>query len=397
MTSQSGEGNGQVTLEAFEATNNLSQVGEFGLALPEPLKDEVTKHIQDIHAAVQGLWGREALDAAVTELDTGFGLVTERSDAFQLFAHLIWLQDIGLLPGYPRYTRTIKDRATPVPIREYCSSHPDFDDTVTAEDISKSNCIERNRLYRSKLYSVTKQFWIETTLVRGSTPWAWETYSSADIDPSRHDIQTHDFGHDTYYPGYDESEFSTTAIFDDSATHNVAVNETRSWLTTHPQVDATVVPYREDVERGIIEIEGVAPADPRWPPYWMFDIGVISGETVVIPGNIVEEEPAEEILDQINRSYEIAHAALIVMPSRKAVHQFLAHGAANKWFAQDIAPIADVVEYYERQPSLRHVNKELWSQSPDLQYTVFLSRKQILDGFVEPHDIIPSSLFKSGQ
>lgn len=397
MTSQSGESDGpQVTLNAFEKRNKYSEIGEFRLDLPEPLKDDFKNRIRNINATVQGTWGKEALDAATEALNPEISLV-EGSESLQLFVHLICLQNLGLLPGYPRYTRTIEDSTTPLPIKDYCSTHPEFKGTISAEAIEESEYIERHRLYRSKIYSVTDQFWIETNLVRWLTQWAWETYSSADFDPSKYEIQAHEMDINSYYPGYKEYEYSTTAIFDDSGAHNVTVAETREWLSRHSRIDTTVVPYMVEAPNGIVEIEGIAPDEPRWSPYWMFDIGVLSGGTVEILGNIIGNESASEIRDQLKRTLKTANAALVVMPSRDELHRFLAHGSSNGWFTQNVSPISDVVEYYERQPSLRHVNQELRKQSPDFQNTVFLSRKQILDGFVEPHEIIPSSLFTSLQ
>lgn len=387
------------TQQTFEDIYDPSHVGEFQLSLPQVLKDKVTDRLKNIHIAVQGQWGQEALDAAVTELKQDYGLATVQSDALQLFVHLIWLQDLGLLPGYPRYSRTIKSKSTPIPIRKYCSSHPDFEGKVTTDLINERYQIERNRVYRSKIYSVTKEFWVEASFVRGISPWMWKTYSSSQFGSNQHPIEslgpTQEEYFDTmniYDPIYKEIEYSTTAIFDDSGAHNIVVNETRSWLSAHPRVESVIVPYVVEAPSGINDIEGIAPVDSQKPPYWMFDIGVTCGNDIVLLGNIVENEPADEIIDQIRRSYHMGHPALVVMPSRDEIHNLVKIGIDNGWL-NNSTPSNDVVDSLERQPSITHLNKEIWGSVEDLRSTVFVTRKQILDEIADVQEILPSMIF----
>lgn len=370
-----------------EATEDASYAIGSQFLYPVSLPPRLVEYFEDLKRALREETGQHPLRTAASVVREHIDLREdlEAAEAFTLFTHLVCLQNLGLLPGYPRYTHTISDDdyARPIPLQEFCSTHDNGDGVVTDERISESNLITTDRVYRSKVLSVTGSFWSRTSLVDTRSPWKWITYSSTTFPDRGYDLTFEDTDFAATIDDIDHSEFEATAVFDDSTAHNVVVSELRNWLLTRSDIDWASAPYVERAPAGFIGRDGLAIQSHDEDPVWMHDVAGFDAETRLrVLGSVIEDEEFEEVFDLIKRIQKRGVSGYVVMRNRDSIHDFLSHGSSAGWFSSESTPI----DHLSRRPSLEAVNQVVDEEIPALSDVRFLTRKKLIDQLHVPRD-----------
>lgn len=354
-----------------------SESGHTGFVIPPQLCATARELLGEIQTAVRGVNAASVLPATASILDRRLPASMNQTRAFQVFTHLVWLQQCQALPEYP--IRTNACAADTVTIREFCNATDAFEGTVTEAQIRNSDLLERKRIYRAKVLSVTSDFFLRSSVadVGFASLWEWET---------------------TLFTPWSETEFQTTALFTESTTHNTVVRESRNWLATHPEIDWACAPHTMGAPRGTQE----GPLPPPWAdkeppeppsgPVWMFDFAGITEQPrpkVTVIGCVIGAEPVEEVFARIKRIRETTATALVVVRNRNSIHRLIDSGDTEGWFETPAAPIDDTIEYYTRRPSIQAVNEEFTDRVPQLDHVRFVTAKQLIDDIVTPVDVLP--------
>lgn len=299
-----------------------------------------------------------------------------RSDAFELFAHLVCLQEHWLLPGYPRYTTTGEDGHPS--IERFCSAADRFPGTVRSEDIAASTAITGERIYRATVYRTTDEFYRRSGLVPGETPWQWQT-----VQP------------------IEDREMKPMGLFGEGTAHNVITAEARNWLVSHPDIDWAVAPHRMGApvtELGAHQEPSLSPQEAEQPPedpVWMFDFaGFVEDQPQLAVIGLVWQDPRVSVLA---RTFQSSYAGdtqayrIVVVPNRQSIINYLDQLSARDWISQTFAPTADVAGYYSKQPSIGAINDTLQTHLGN-DTPRFVTRKQLLDDIVAPEAVLPDSI-----
>jgi len=348
---------------------------------PETLHDSIIERCEAVRHAIQDDQDKHPLQCAEEEMLSAVSIQNEpgNSEAFSLFCHLVWLQGFGVIPGYPQYTNT----TTSLSIDEFCTQADGVSGAVSASDITDSNLITTDRVYRSKVHSVTDLFWSETDLVpvSKSGPWKWKTFTSTSFPDSGYEetTETDEIEFTTVSNEYRDSEYENTAIYGNSAAHNVVVAEACQWLEQHPAISWMCAPYVLPAFRGVLEKNGYAPSDPCADPLWMFDFAGFDAQQYGLLGVVVDGESADEVFDRIKLIDANDIFGVVVMENRDAAHKFMRQAAAEGWVTDDIS-----VEQYERRPNMSVVSTEIASDIDLFSQIRFVTRKQLIDDVLDP-------------
>jgi hypothetical protein len=289
-----------------------------------------------------------------------------------------------VIPGYPQYTNT----KTSLSVAEFCTQADGVNGAVSASDIKDSNLIMTDRIYRSKVHSVTDSFWSETNILSDSqsSPWEWKPFTSAVFPEEGYEdheaLQTTAVS--SKNPG---AESEKTAVFGDSTAHNVVVAEACEWAEQIPTISWTCAPYAISTTFDVLEYSGTASSTPPSEPVWMCDFAAFDDKLQCsLLGFVFDGESADEIMDQIRWLDSQQASGLLVMENRRAVHRFLAKASVEGWIDDGID-----VNQFKRRPNLWAVTSEIAEESNVFSDTVIVSRKQLIDDILDPETIVDTN------
>ncbi|WP_128224976.1 hypothetical protein [Halobacteriaceae bacterium SHR40] len=347
-----------------------------GFVYPPQLNPEVQALFTEVESAIQAAEQSNPLAAARDVIVKKVSGNPFQSRAFQLFAHLVFLQQSWVLPGYPCSVST--PDACSTGIREFCLLDDQFSGELSMNMIEDSDMIRIERIYRAKVYSTTAEFARRSQILPDQSRWKWTTERIV--------------GDDSYL---------TNVIFDEGTAHNAVVARSREWLATHPVVDWVCAPHvmgdPVGTQAGSRFSFGSTDSEPPAGPVKMFDFAGFVEEhspRLAVVGFVLDDESPAEIQEQIARAAPTDAAVVLVFPTRQAIVDFIAHADSNGWFPHESVPLDDVAEHYNRQPSIPAINEEFSKQALETDKLRFVSRKQLIDEFIDPVSVFPEHVVR---
>jgi len=351
-----------------------SEAEHTGFVTPPYMDGSARNLLEEIRSAVRGSGETTVLRAAADVLARRLPDPENGTSAFQLFTHLVWLQQYQELPGYP--IRTNANSTDTVTIRQFCHSASEFEGNVTDALIRESELVERKRIYRAKVLCVTSRFFETSPIVNVGLGLVWTISSVTD---------------------WDTIEYPASVPFVEQTPHNTVVRDARNWLATHPDIDWVCAPHITGAPRAT---QSSATSDDDSPnnPVYMFDFAGFAERqqsSVAVIGCVIGieanegAEGTEEIVTKLKHIGETTAAGLVVLPNRTGIHRLIDALDSGDWFETPAAPIDDTIEYYTRRPSIQAVNEELADRVPELDHVRFVTGKQLIDDIVTPVDVLP--------
>ncbi|QLH83839.1 hypothetical protein [Halosimplex pelagicum] len=345
-----------------------------GFVFPPQLYPEVREFLSDVEAALQATDHSNPLPIASDVIAEYVSGNPFESRAFQLFTHLVFLQQYRVLPGYP-YSVPTREEA-PIRIREFCTMTDRFRGTVSREIIEKSNAIRTEEVYRSRVYSTTEDFAARSEVLPNKSRWQWTTQCY-------------------------EAELLMNVIFDEGTAHNALVARSRNWIATHPVIDWACAPHVMGDPIGTQAesrfSDQSTDSDPPEGPVQMFDFAGFSEQDhprLTVTGFVINEESGIQIQEQISRAMDAGAPVIIVLPTRKSIEEFIACIYSQGWYGSDPAQLDDdVIAHYRAQPSIPEINSEFTNQLGVKKLRV-ASRKQLIDDIIDPEEVFPDSVLR---
>lgn len=369
--------------EKAQAANSTGTQTEF--LYPVALSNDLIQFCSQFQRKIHELEDENLLEGVLIHIHDTLPIndLPGESGVFRFFSHAVCVQGLGLLPGYPRYTRTMTDSPDLLPLVELISKSGVVKGEVTDEMIDRSYFVTTERINRSKIHRVTKSYWEKSSLVAGSTPWEWVTFSSTTFPDSGYATEkAPNFG---LSGKFRNSEFKKTAVFDEGAAHNMVVIEARNWIKGLESVGWASAPFVEPAPDGVIEKMGIAEVEPAEDPVWMFDFaGYSNDQELLVLGEVVDGNSPEEVLDQIHRISEHGVLGLVVWENRDEIESFLQQAQANDWISGDTP-----AEEYSHRPSIPTITTEAADDVELLSNIRFVTRKQLIDDMVDQADLFP--------
>jgi len=348
--------------------------GHVGFVFPPQMESSTKDLLEEIRAAIRQTSETTVLSAAADVIVRHLPARSDERQAFDVFTHLIWLQQYQLLPGYPVFRNVTESER--VSIQEFCNAEGRFNGSVTEAQISESNLLKTNRIYRAKVLSVTQAFFDQFR----HTDNGFNLMSKWDMSNP---------------PRWAEIEFPMSVPFAQRTSHNTIVCEARNWLATHPVIDWACAPHvigSPQVTEG--ETKTQSPPnrekEPSADSIYMFDFAGFTGESrsnIAVVGCVVGDEDNKELLTKLKHIRATTAVALVVVPSREDIHKLISQFDADELLATPAAPVEDTIEYYARQPNIQAVNNELTTRIPELDHIKFVTAKQLIDDIVTPVDV----------
>jgi hypothetical protein len=341
-----------------------------GFVLPPQLHPDVKELFRDIKAAVQDL-NVPPHAAASTVLADTLSETKFPTEAQAAYGHLVFCQQHQLLPGYPQPGST-GDETRPS-LQKYCSETDQFAGTVTDSDIAAMDEITTERVYRRKVRTTTPDFLI-TSQVLPDSLWAWET--------------TYEFD--------DLGLFTTNLVFGDKTSHNLLATEARDWVVTHPSIDWACAPHVMTIKYGNQEFIPANDPDSSPPtpdPVTLFDFAGFCQQRqqrLAVLGFVVEGG-YQELLDRLLRRIHPHAECVVVFPTRDAIINFIDE-LIEKGPVYDSATVTGTVEHCDRQPNISAVNEAITDRLNMFESTTFITRKQLIDGVIDPTQVLPEQL-----
>lgn len=350
-----------------------------GFVYPPQLNPEVREFFTEVKSAVRTADQSNPLAAARDVIAKKVSENPFQSRAFQLFTHLVFLQQSWVLPGYPCSVRTLDE--CPTGIHEFCMIDDQFSGKVPTDMIEESDMIRTERVYRAKVYSTTDEFAHRSQILPDQSRWTWTTER----------------------PTADGS-YLTNVIFDEGTAHNAVVARSRQWLATHPVIDWVCAPHVMGAPLGTQEESRFSfrstESEPPAGPVKMFDFAGFAEQqypSLAVVGFVLDNESPVEIQEQISRAAPTDAAVVLIFPTRQAIVEFIAHADSKGWFPNESVPLDDVSEYYSRRPSIPAINTEFSKQALETEKLRFVSRKQLIDEFIDPVSVFPEQVLRSDE
>jgi len=353
-----------------------------GFVLPSQINPKTQKVLSNIRDALEQVSESAVLPTAATVLDQHLSNSSEETPAFQLFTHLVWLQQYQLLPGYP-VGKTEIEKVKPT-IAEFCNSATHVRGSVTESEIQESELVARSRMYRRKVLCVTPTFFEHSDVVGENL----EFYREWDV---------------SYTQGWGGVKFCSHTVFGEPTAHNTVVRKTRDWLATHPRIDWACAPHTTGAPPATEKTSNTQPtreseSEPSPDSVYMYDFAGFTGTSqsnVVVIGCVIGSEPVREAINKLNHVRETEAAALLVVSNRNHIYELLHKAVAEDLLKEPVAPTNNVAEYYTRLPSIQAVNKEIHERVPELEHVRFATAKQLIDDVIAPVDVF-SDQFRAG-
>lgn len=328
-----------------------------GFAVPPHVSDEYTELIHSARDAITAAETDNPLPAAVDVLQDYLATGTGDTELKQIFAHLVFLQKIQVLPGYPIKART-GDSDLPT-IREYCNDRNDLKGHISKSSARNSGVVTEDPLARFTPLTTHKSF---SPGVNTSTPvYEWDTT-----------VQ--------FVEGL--GEFRTNIAFNQDTAHNAITIETRNQLIRHPDIEMVTAPYR--IRTGACDLEEAAEVNPLnnvngtnppIEPAYMFDFAGFAGDThpkLEVLGMVIDDYDQRD-LARFVVSAKTDATRLVVAPTRNKLQEFTADFLGD--YAGYDAPDQDeIIDYYNKQPSLdaaiKAIKHDIGFSSP-IEFTTF--------------------------
>ena len=349
-----------------------------GFVIPQHMDENTRYHLSNIESEIRSTSRENAL-WVVTDYISQFYPSSDKPPVTLLFAFLIWLQQYQVLPGYPINNRTnTKDEVT---IREFCNHNTHFAGTITETDLQKIDWVRQDRIYRTKVLSMTAKFFEKA----GPVDNGFNQVSESDTMSS---------------PCWGDFDDPKGVLFAQGTAHNTIVREARDWLVTHPSIDWARAPHIAGAPR-TPEKESQPTANTQKSsetPVYMFDFAGFtehSHSELAVVGIVMNTDTDTRVLTKINHIRKTNAAAVVVFQSRKGIHNWIDCLGSTNQLPAPAAPIDDVAEYYTRLPSIQAVNEEIHERVPKLDHVQFVTAKQLIDDVIAPVDVFPGQ-FRAG-
>lgn len=264
----------------------------------------------------------------------------------RVFAHIVFLNQYGLLSGYDPLSRGSRLGLSGVYTKYY--------DVRPAE--LESQWIVKRRVDRSKVYSTTPEFrekW-GVGLLKESTTQGTHAYSE-------------------YKP------FDGTAVFDDHRDHNLVVRRVKRDLRRLPNVDWTTAPH---IAYSWADNDVSTDSSSRTPVV-SFDVAGFEytndGQRLRYLGIVTDwEEAPFEVYLQIAQITKTAATGVVVFPNRKHIYDFL-HYLKTAELPRDLGNLPEKREEYSSIPNVQALHEQIISTVPVLDEIALLPRRKFLD------------------
>lgn len=274
----------------------------------------------------------------------------------RVFAHVVFLDQYGLLPGY----RALR-RGSRKSLRDICAEYHGVQ-----PDALDSQWVVRRRVDRSKVYSTTPEF---------RQVWDIEFSDRA----SEH----------TSHPHSDCRPFDGTAIIGDHRDHNLIARRAKEDLLRLPNVDWTIAPHifysRSDSDSSDSSTSKL--------PILGFDVAgfeyAIDGQRLRYLGVITDwEESLFETYLQAVQLGKTAATGVVILPNRERIYDFL-HFLKSKELTRVQHVFPESRDEYRSIPNVQALHDQLIREIPLLDDMALIPRRKFLDeGFETIADLI---------
>ncbi len=268
----------------------------------------------------------------------------------RVFAHLVFLDQYGLLPGFSRLRRGNANS-----LREICADHYDVEpDSLASEWVTK------RRVDRSKVYSTTSEFKKEWNVE------LIEEYPASKSHP-----------HSEYKP------FDGTAILADHRDHNLVARRVKRQLHRLPDVDWVISPHIISSHSD----DGSSSAVSSNRPVLGFDVGGFEytgdGQRLRYLGIVTgwDESLFETYLQALHIG-ETAATGILVLPNRESIYDFL-HFLKDNELTERPWIFPDSRDGYRSIPNVQALHDQLIRQIPLLDEMALVPRRKFLDEGVD--------------
>ncbi|MCU4971126.1 hypothetical protein OB955_00035 [Halobacteria archaeon AArc-m2/3/4] len=276
------------------------------------------------------------LHAALQEIEKRIEAREQDSDVIDVLAHLVYLDQFGLLPGYDRL-RTNKS------IRRICSDH--FGSEISDATIENSELLVRRRVDRAKVYSTTSAF---------RRKW---------------DLEIHLDG------------FDHRPVVGDHRDHNLVTRAAKEKLSLLPTVHWACAPH--SFYLGENSGSSAAVIDSSKVPTFEFDFAgfknMPQGQKLEYLGIVADwDESNYEIYYQLKQLQETDALGIIVHCNRHSIYEFLHFLKTNELIAKpEVLP--DTLDQYQAIPNVQALHDTIIREVPFLDGIVIYPRRKFLD------------------
>jgi hypothetical protein len=334
--------------------------------------------LQRVRDEVSAADSRNPLTVATDVLYDIAGIQEGRLPAWGVYVHLVYFQQVNLLPGYPLLTAP---HQTPLPtLQEFCTDSERISGQITDENIRSSAEIKRERVYRSKVLSTTSDCQLDL-LKRPTVRYEWDT----SVVSRSSDIR--------YQP---------TSIYADGTSHNVLTALARDWVTQHAAIDWATAPHevgtggsRTEADAELRSLTNNPPTEKPEHTTYTFDIaGFAAGSppTMQVIGRVLTDYTKLQLYLEIGAMYAMDAVGLLVVKSRDMLYAVV---EALLSLFHDLPKADKIVEQCEKLPNIRAINKYLNEHILAFNPVYFTTAKQLVDDIVTPTDVFGSRLSDS--
>jgi len=274
----------------------------------------------------------------------------------RVFAHVVFLDQYGLLPGYDSLVRG-GGRS----LGEICAEYYD----VRPSEL-ESEWVVKRRVDRSKVYSTTPEF---------RQAWDIELVSDSSIQST--------------HPHSDHKPFDGTAVLGDHRDHNLVVRRAKGELRGLPDVDWTVAPH---IVHSPADYDSSDDSSSR-PPVLGFDVAgfeyTSDGQRLRYLGIVTNwDENAFEVYLQIAQLGKTAATGVVVFPNREEIYDFLQYLKTAE-LDRDLGVLPEERDEYSSVPNVQALHVQILSEVPLLDGIALVPRRKFLDeGFDTLADLV---------
>ena len=275
----------------------------------------------------------------------------------KVFAHVVFLDQYGLLPGYDPLVR-----GGGRDISDICAEYYD----VRPAEL-ESEWVVKRRVDRSKVYSTTPEF---------RQTWNVELEVDSVTLPS--------------HPHAECKPFDGTAVLGDHRDHNLVVRRAKAELLGLPDLDWAVAPHvvysRADYDVSNDFSSGL--------PVLGFDFAgfeyTIDGQRLRYLGIVTDwDEELFEIYLQIVQLGKAEATGVVILPNREQIYDFL-HFLKSTKLTQDPGVLPDDRDEYSSVPNVQALHEEIVSDLQLLNGIALLPRRKFMDEGFETLDDLTS-------
>jgi len=268
----------------------------------------------------------------------------------EVFAHVVWLDQYGLLPGYDALrrgrTRSLRDLCA-----EYYGVQP---------NVLESEWVVKRRVDRSKVYTTTSKF---------------RQVRALEFVDDLSDTASH--------PHADCKPFDGTAVLDDHRDHNLVARRAKAGLRGVPNVDWTVSPHIIYSRSNY----GSSEEPPARLPILGFDVAgfeyTSDGQRLRYLCIVTDwEESLFETYLQIVQLRRTAATGVVILPNREWIYDFL-HFLTSNDLTQESGVFPESREEYRSIPNVEALHAQLIRKIPLFDDIALLPRRKFLDEGLE--------------